>query len=92
MIFAISITPRIFFHNWFANHTDSVKQTPADAQKRVGKLLLNCNCDNIVAESPFTVDILLSAELLFSSLKVNKEVHFISSPHHFFLLRGPPVV
>ena len=95
IIFAISVTPTIVFHNWFANHIDSVKKTAGNNQLQVGKKLFNCHCNHIVAESPFTEPsffIFVGATPFFPLVKSNIEVQFKSSPHLFYSLRGPPVV
>lgn len=95
IVFAISITPTIVFHNWFADHIDSVKKTPGTGKAQVGKKLYNCHCDNIVAESPFTEPaklIVAFAAFEFSKPKIEREVQFASSSPVFYSLRGPPVV
>ncbi len=95
LVFAISITPTIFFHDWLANHTDSVKKTFAESKEQVGKRLYHCKCDTLVAESPFTepATVILTAAVHFFSLqKSDKRVSFSSSRHVFHSLRGPPVV
>jgi hypothetical protein len=95
VIFAFSITPTIILHNWLANHKDSVRKLPAKNQQLVGKVLFNCNCDNIVAESPFTEpenSFQLPQVQPFSIQQETNLVHFISSEYFHFSLRGPPVV
>ena len=95
IVFAVSITPTIVFHNLFAGHTDTAKKTGGHQQEQVGKQTFNCHCDNIVAESPFTEPALVyiaPAEQAFSLVKFDKEQSLISSPQIFHSLRGPPVV
>lgn len=95
IVFAFSITPAIVFHNWLADHTDTLKKASATNHEQVGKQTFNCDCDNILAQSPFTEpekEIITPVENLFSSVKVDKPVHFTTSPHHFYSLRGPPAV
>jgi hypothetical protein len=95
LVFAFSITPTIVFHNWLADHTDTVKKITDTKGDQIGKKTFNCHCDNIVAESPFTEPgktIIAPARQVFSLLKAEKHVQLTSLPHHFFLLRGPPVV
>jgi hypothetical protein len=95
IVFAFSITPTILLHNWLANHKDSVRKLPTTNQQQVNKPLFNCNCDNIVAESPFTepdTDFQLPAVQFFSVQQETNHVYFLPSPHFFFSLRGPPVV
>ena len=95
LVFAFSITPTIVFHNWLADHTDTLKKSTNTTGKQIGKKTFNCNCDNIVAESPFTEsdkEIIVIPEQLFSLVKINNPVHFTTSLHIFYSLRGPPVV
>ena len=95
IVFAISITPTIVFHNLFANHIDSVKKRADAKGEQLDVQTFNCHCDNIVATSPFTqpeAQIFPSAELVFSTPAVEKEVAFTSSLHLFHSLRGPPAV
>lgn len=95
IVFAFSITPTIVFHNWLADHTDSVKKTRGTNGEQLGKKTFNCHCDNIVAESPFTEpvkEIVATAEKIFSSCKTEKQVQFTSSQNIIHSLRGPPAV
>ena len=95
LVFAFSITPTIVFHNWLADHTDTVKKITDTKGGQIGKKTFNCHCDNIVAESPFTEPakiIIAPALQLFSLVKVDKPVHFTTSAPIFYSLRGPPAV
>jgi hypothetical protein len=95
VVFAFSITPTIVFHNWLANHTDTVKKTAEAKGDQLGKQTFNCHCDNIVAESPFTGPskaIITYSSQPFSSVKVDLQVRFISSQRFLYSLRGPPTV
>jgi hypothetical protein len=94
IVFAFSITPTIVFHNWLAGHSDTLKRSTHTQGKHIGKQTFNCHCDNIVAQSPFTEPgkaIITPTEQIFSSVSTEKHLLFTPSPHHFFLLRGPPV-
>ena len=94
VIFAFSVTPTIFFHNWLANHKDSVRKLPSDNRDHVTKRIFNCQCDNIVAESPFTEPAAVIAVPVvkpLSSQKCDKAIHFPFAPYIFHALRGPPV-
>jgi len=95
LVFAISITPTIFFHDWLANHTDSARKMFAGGKEQVGKKLYHCKCDTLVAESPFTepATVTLTPVLHFFSLpKFDRKVSFPASQHIFHSLRGPPAV
>lgn len=95
LIFALSITPTIVFHNWLADHTDTVKKITNNQTEQIGKQTFNCHCDNIVAESPFTeiakVSI-LPPQQSYNLFKAERQVLFFSSPSPLHSLRGPPVV
>lgn len=88
-----SITPRIFLHNWLAAHKDAGSQVKINGQDYIGYEVYNCNCDQIVAASPFTQ---VNGLFIFdvpNRFKLQQEsiVPFYSSCTQFFLnLRGPP--
>lgn len=95
IVFAFSITPTIVLHNWLADHTDTVKKITATKGDQFGKKTFNCHCDNIVSESPFTAPvkiIIAPAIKQFALIKVDIPVHFTTSTHIFYSLRGPPAV
>lgn len=96
IVFAISITPSIVFHDLFAGHTDTIRKSSTEHKGvQISKKLFNCHCDNIVAESPFTEPAKLifnPSESIFAEMPVEKKVQFISSSPVFYSLRGPPAV
>ena len=95
IVFAISVTPTIVFHNWLANHTDTYKKSTDTKAQQLGKQTFNCHCDNIVAESPFTQPETfrnLPPVQIFSVAATADIVQLPSSPQVFHSLRGPPVV
>jgi len=95
LIFAFSITPKTFLHSCAANHKNSAQKFPASDHPQVDRSSISCTCDNFVAGSPFTevvVGFQLSSLEFFSIKQETNPVHFFSSPHFFFSLRGPPVV
>lgn len=95
LVFAFSITPTIVLHNWFANHKDSSRKLPDNNHPQVAKRLLNCHCDNIVAESPFTEPgktIILAPLQNFSVYKADEIFQLTAAPSIFYPLRGPPLV
>lgn len=95
LVFAISITPTIVFHNWFADHTDTVRKITHNKTEQIGKQTFNCDCNNIVAESPFTetsIVCILPAPLSYNLFKAERQLLFFSSPSVLHSLRGPPVV
>jgi hypothetical protein len=95
VVFAFSITPTIVFHNWLADHTDTVKRSIETKGDQLGKQTFNCHCDHIVAESPFTE----TAKTLIPypsqhcpSVKAELKVQYFSSQQFLYSLRGPPTV
>ena len=95
IVFAFSITPTIVFHNWQADHTDTVKKPIATKGEQLGKKTFNCQCDHIVAESPFTEPVANfnpAPAQSFSLIKVELQVRINASQHYFYSLRGPPTV
>lgn len=95
LVFALSITPAIVFHNWFAGHTDTVRKITNNQAEQIGKQTFNCHCDNIVAESPFTETdkaSIFPPQQSYNLFKAVSQVLFFSSPSTLHSLRGPPVV
>ncbi len=95
IVFAISITPAIVFHNWLARHTDTYKKNENTLGPKWGKQTFNCQCGHIVAESPFTGPekaIISCPSQSHSSLKVDLHIHPLSPVQLLYSLRGPPAV
>jgi hypothetical protein len=95
IVFAVSITPTIVFHNWFADHIDTVSKSTDTKGEQLGKLSFNCHCDHIVAESPFTEPATAAhsiTEKIFSATDVERQDQFFSSAPVLYSLRGPPAV
>lgn len=95
MVFALSITPTIVFHNWLAGHTDTVKRAAETKGTQLGKQTFNCHCDHVVAESPFTEPdktIISYPAQVFSLFKTELQVQYASAPDIYYSLRGPPAV
>jgi len=96
IVFAFSVTPTILLHDFFVNHTDTVKKKSSDSDReQVGKKLYNCHCDNIVAESPFTdteIIVFLSPKQVLSSPETDDVTNISSYKIVSRSLRGPPAV
>lgn len=95
MLFAVSITPTVVFHNWLANHTDTYKKDIDTKGQQLGKQTFNCHCDHIVAESPFTEPgtcTNLAPAQNFVAAATADIVKLPASPTIFYSLRGPPAV
>jgi len=93
LVMAFSITPTSFLHNWLADHTDAASKRSNDGSAQVSNYTYNCNCDNIVAESPFTGS---HQVFEFATLRPvmieqgSRSVKIISLTPSQFFLRGPP--
>jgi len=95
IVFAFSITPTIVFHNWFANHNDTVRKSGNTTGEQLGKITFNCHCDHIVAESPFTEPGKLVSQplrVVFAVEQAGTVVQPLTATSIFHSLRGPPVV
>jgi hypothetical protein len=95
IVFAISITHTIVFHNWFANHTDTYKKVSDTKAQQLGNQTFNCHCDHIVAESPFTQPETFRSLPPLPIFAITKAVDIAQLPSFetiFHSLRGPPVV
>lgn len=92
-VFAFSITPKIILHNVVANHKDTPLASNTEKNAQVTKAGFNCNCDNLVVESPFT-DYQEPFQVLINNFylpQVIKDVNSIKTVVHFHTaLRGPP--
>ena len=53
MVFTLGITPKKTLHDLFANHKDSTSSIPGGNTSQYTKAGINCNCENLVAESQF---------------------------------------
>jgi len=95
VLFAFSITPRQFLHHWFATHKDSAGVIPANGQEQLSHVLTHCHCDNMAAESPFTIlEEPGSAviELPFSIYQESMQTGIEKTFRPYSSLRGPPSV
>jgi hypothetical protein len=93
LVFALSITPRRYLHDMFANHTDISGHVATDGKVLIAKTGINCDCHTLVATSPFTdqVDEFQMAAFSSYSLLVAAYIPGIYSPVQVFIgLRGPP--
>jgi hypothetical protein len=93
LVFSFSITPKKFLHDAFANHKDKAAIVTSGDTPQLSNTGFICKCDNLVAESPFTDEIVyfdFTPVQLFSVQKDATLYHFYSSAFFFFELRGPP--
>ena len=95
MLFAFGMTPKITLHDLVATHTDSrVKQKNTDTtSSQLAKSSFNCQCDNLVSESPFETIPLIAThttEIIYSAFQANKCAAIYSTTLFLFGFRGPP--
>ncbi|MEO7530866.1 MAG: hypothetical protein ABIS69_05625 [Sediminibacterium sp.] len=96
LLFAFAITPKITLHNLVANHKDGrTKTSLTDAyQTQLSKATFNCQCDNLISESPFIAETSPSYVILETSFAAYKTVfvdEVYSTQQFCSTLRGPPV-
>lgn len=94
VLFALSITPKLYLHTVFADHTDIVRKK-TDGKTQVGKNGFTCDCNNQVATSPFTehVDTIEMGILpVYPSFIPHVPSQIIASTLFYLELRGPPAV
>ncbi len=94
LVFAFAITPKRFLHNLLVSHKDSFKQI-TEGKTEISKASFHCQCDNLVATSPFTAtdekpDLYLP--FIFVSYQVDVSSTNLSPAHPYFKLRGPPAL
>ncbi len=92
LVFTLGITPKRFLHNAFAKHTDANFKKTTDKPFQVNKSGFNCDCDNLVAESSFVVDLQEFNFPLFTSFSsyLIKNISYSSISEIYSQLRGPP--
>jgi len=93
LVFTFSIAPKKFLHDAIANHKDKITVLSPGGTLQLSHTGFICKCDNLVAESPFTNELLyfdFAAIRLFSVQPTIPLYHFYSSAVFFFELRGPP--
>jgi len=94
--FLLSITPRQTLHSLVANHKDQSAKKNTDKDKlQFNEVGFNCDCNSIVATSPFTGSTFKPAVaklIHFSSYEISSFTSLASADHFYFKLRGPPVM
>lgn len=60
VLFAYGITPKITWHNLVATHKDGRTKCalPDPFSTQLSKASFNCQCDNLIIESPFVAEIM----------------------------------
>ncbi|NCI45441.1 hypothetical protein [Sediminibacterium soli] len=96
-VFAFGITPKRTLHNLIATHKDgklAVSDKSCD-DTVLSKAAFNCQCDNLVVESPFVPEVAGIAVVAPEHPAVyrpafSQDVHI--APYFSFSLRGPPAL
>ena len=94
-VFAFSVTPKILLHDLVADHKDSPRSHNNSKEQQFSKKGFNCNCDNLVVESPFLInytEIDITTTQKFSEQQVEYTNDFHSLDYFYFELRGPPAI
>lgn len=92
IVFALGVTPKLTMHTLFADHTDATGKASDNKTPQIYKAGINCQCDDLVAESNFigasipSIFILFRCHLFFNHPKVS----FVSVSSLFIDMRGPP--
>lgn len=97
LIFTISTTPRRYWHDLFAGHTDTtVCDTPADGKQHLRDAGFQCDCNKLVATSPFTEqdEIVVASlpRLFYTPQQTSLSSVLLAVAEHVHALRGPPVL
>lgn len=94
-IFVFSIMPKKFLHDLLSNHLDTLASSPVnDCTSHVNVAVFHCQCDNLVAESPFDEEqhiFNVTAPVFILSHHIQYSYPYVYTADFFFELRGPPV-
>lgn len=93
LVFSLSITPKKFLHDLVADHQDDVSIAINDGHDHIDHHGFNCNCDNLVATSPFaehTETLAFNTPVYFKEYSSTTPSGIKSITHSFSALRGPP--
>lgn len=95
LVMAFSITPKKFLHDLVADHQDDITIAINDGHDHIDHHGFNCNCDNLVATSPFTEhtnNIQFYTPAFFGGYTAACSPDIKNITHPFFALRGPPAL
>lgn len=94
--FLLSITPKQVLHNLAAHHKDqSAKKIHDKDRVQFNEFGFNCDCNSIVATSPFTETSSrpgIHRLVHYSFYQEISSIPLSSSDHFYFTLRGPPAI
>jgi hypothetical protein len=94
LVFTLGVTPKLFLHKLAANHKDGIGRLSQQKDRvTIQKAFFSCDCNDIVAESPFLDD--HSAVFVPAPPVYRQEATLLIPLLHatglfFFELRGPP--
>ncbi len=94
-IFAMAITPAMFFHNMLAGHHDENIEHHHKRTNEIAKASINCHWDNMVCEQSFLNNstVISIATPFFCEAKPIASYSAFFTQHHFYAeLRGPPAI
>ncbi|MBS1918902.1 MAG: hypothetical protein JST17_01485 [Bacteroidetes bacterium] len=96
LIFAFSITPKQWIHEWVFQHKDVYTRcTDGSFKTHLHQSGFHCELDNIVVLSPFISEIasIESNAPLVHSVYYSRNIITLNSNNYFFFdLRGPPAM
>ena len=93
LLFALSITPKIFIHALAARHQDVHLSITHDGRDQVNKTGFHCNVEHLVVEAPCLlcpIAIQLQIPPLFRDHQAEAVYQYYAYGHFIFGLRGPP--
>lgn len=94
-LFAFGITPRLTLHNLVANHKDGRTRSvlPDPYSTQLSKASFNCQCDNLISESPFVMQASVHVAIAvtcFKSFTARYAEFVFTAAQYCSCLRGPP--
>jgi len=95
VLFAYGITPKITLHNLVASHRDGRGKTslPDSNSSQLSKAGFNCQCDNLIIESPFVAETeppAMMPQVCYAVFCDAFVADVYSSTVFSYSLRGPP--
>lgn len=88
-----SITPKRFLHDLIADHKDTVTTAVNDGKDHIDHHGFRCNCDNLVATSPFISQDIMEEPVMPTNENSVLTTYTSGSKaaiFYHFSLRGPP--
>jgi len=97
LIFTISTTPRRYWHDIFAGHTDTaVCDVPLDGKHHLRDAGIQCDCNKLVATSPFTEQDEIAVTVVPRSFYTLQQTDWTSviltAVNRVHAQRGPPAL